>query len=425
MYDEEFSKLNTSSPTEAISALTIETGIEEFKRKFNFNGVSNTEKSFNRAISVFCEYIRSETSRNNVSMTTSLLDIPETLYADFVTWLGKATYDTEYRQHLKGKPSPSPAIVTSFAAYSRSTINLYSQAVKRMFYFWIDRKLSKDVDLGSISRSSGTKSSKSDNVSNTRALDVSRDFGARMIASAADSTRSLAGTGANTRINRLNALRAECLIRVLCDTGLRASDVALLNREQIENIKLALSKARDEDESARAKIIEVQMVKTGKKAICYLSEDTLKSIDTYLDCRKDSSPWLFIQHGKNGTIKGSTGGYSRFVKRKDRKTGQMKDFARKGYGAPLCLNTIWRIVKNVSLNADCGDDEYKSTHALRHWFAQRMRDLNVPIPDVQAALGHARVETTIKIYAPLPVVRNIASGVDKIHEEINGAGEEL
>ncbi|MHB8089016.1 MAG: tyrosine-type recombinase/integrase, partial [Anaerolineaceae bacterium] len=46
------------------------------------------------------------------------------------------------------------------------------------------------------------------------------------------------------------------------------------------------------------------------------------------------------------------------------------------------------------------NSDYVSTHAVRHWLAQYMRDNNVPLTEIQEALGHSNLEITRAIYAP-------------------------
>jgi integrase len=56
---------------------------------------------------------------------------------------------------------------------------------------------------------------------------------------------------------------------------------------------------------------------------------------------------------------------------------------------------------------DPGRDQFVSTHAFRHWHAQRLIDLGASIDQVQAVLGHARAQTTKDVYAPEPNVAEI------------------
>lgn len=82
---------------------------------------------------------------------------------------------------------------------------------------------------------------------------------------------------------------------------------------------------------------------------------------------------------------------------------------RRGYGARLGPGSVRRIVVDLAKRAgyDPGHDEFISTHAFRHWHAQRLIDLGASIDEVQAILGHARAQTTKDVYAPEPNVAQI------------------
>lgn len=47
-------------------------------------------------------------------------------------------------------------------------------------------------------------------------------------------------------------------------------------------------------------------------------------------------------------------------------------------------------------------DEFVSSHAYRHWNAQRLIDLGASINEVQSILGHAQAQTMKDVYAPEP-----------------------
>ena len=68
-----------------------------------------------------------------------------------------------------------------------------------------------------------------------------------------------------------------------------------------------------------------------------------------------------------------------------------------------------RIVVSLAKKAsyDPRRDQFVSTHAFRHWHAQRLIDLGASIDEVQSVLGHARAQTTKDVYAPEPNVAQI------------------
>jgi len=63
---------------------------------------------------------------------------------------------------------------------------------------------------------------------------------------------------------------------------------------------------------------------------------------------------------------------------------------------------------------DPGRDQFVSSHAFRHWHAQRLIDLGASIDEVQSVLGHARAQTTKDVYAPEPNVAQILEWEEKI-----------
>jgi integrase len=136
----------------------------------------------------------------------------------------------------------------------------------------------------------------------------------------------------------------------------------------------------------------------------------LAVIDTYLKERNDASPWLFIQHGRTGAPPRkrilSTEAYRR---------------RRRGYGARLSQGSVRRIVVELAKKAgyDPEKDQFVSTHAFRHWHAQRLIDLGASIDQVQAVLGHARAQTTKDVYAPEPNVSEILRWEEEVQRNRN------
>jgi integrase len=140
------------------------------------------------------------------------------------------------------------------------------------------------------------------------------------------------------------------------------------------------------------------MAKTRLAAHIVLGEETLAAIDEYLNERSDDSPWLFIQHGRTGTPS----------RKRDLSTEAYRR-RRRGYGARLGPGSVRRIVVSLAKKAgyDPRRDQFVSTHAFRHWHAQRLIDLGASIDEVQSILGHARAQTTKDVYAPEPNVAQI------------------
>jgi integrase len=140
------------------------------------------------------------------------------------------------------------------------------------------------------------------------------------------------------------------------------------------------------------------MAKTGLAAHVVLGDATLVAICAYLEERADASPWLFIQHGRTGA-----------PPKKRRLSAEAYRRRRRGYGARLGPGSVRRIVIRLAKRAgyDPEKDQFISTHAFRHWHAQRLIDLGASIDQVQSVLGHARAQTTKDVYAPEPNISQI------------------
>ncbi len=144
-------------------------------------------------------------------------------------------------------------------------------------------------------------------------------------------------------------LRDKAILEMLFSTGLRVSELAGLQIEQI-NLK------RDEF-TVRGK--------GDKPRLVFLSASAKDAIRAYLKKRKDPSPFIFISH----------------------------DRAKKGRepGA-LTPRSIQRIVEKYSKMA--GITKKITPHTLRHTFATDLLLSGADIRSVQSMLGHASITTT-------------------------------
>ncbi|MCX6054206.1 MAG: site-specific integrase [Chloroflexi bacterium] len=91
------------------------------------------------------------------------------------------------------------------------------------------------------------------------------------------------------------------------------------------------------------------------------------------------------------------------------------------------LPTVWRIVRSVASAAGYKQedvDRFTSPHALRHWFAQNLRDDLVPLDVIQAGLGHSNLETTREIYAPFPNLKPMVDSLNRLLPRGNGPNDE-
>lgn len=390
--------------------LTIEEGIEAFISEFDFHGRDNTRRAYLRSVSLFREYLESadgSCQTTDITPISLLSEIPDTLFAGFMSWLRKQTYLVERKpkngpELEKGLPSPSRK------KYSNATINLYETALQRMFQFWRVRNwlTFSEISQKEVAKASGITLSKKDRSFNRRASAVPEDFGLVLLRTARENVDITLNDKNASRAERLEALRAQCLVHVMMASGLRASDTAALTIRDVE-----LARSLDG-------YLMITMKKTHAQAYCYFSTPVFESIDAYLNERNDRSPWLFIQHGRSGKTRTGTSDY-------------FANNTIKGYGAPISTTTVWRIVHSVAAAAGYSNKEdnlFISPHAIRHWFAQSLRAADVPIDDIQSALGHASSETTKTVYAPLPNLKRliqVQSEIQKTADQQSKKGGKL
>ena len=147
----------------------------------------------------------------------------------------------------------------------------------------------------------------------------------------------------------LVALRDRAVLETLFSTGLRVSELARLEIEDI-NIK------RDEFTVTG---------KGGKRRIVFLSDRARGAIKAYLDKRIDTSPFLFVSHDRAKTTRHDEG---------------------------LTPRSIQRIVDGHARHA--GITKRVTPHTMRHTFATDLLRGGADIRSVQAMLGHASITTT-------------------------------
>lgn len=167
-------------------------------------------------------------------------------------------------------------------------------------------------------------------------------------------------------------LRDKALLELLFSTGLRVSEITMLERD--------IDFSKDEI-SVRGKGDKVRVV--------FLSEDAKKSIEAYVAARKDMETALFIQ-------------MSHFLG-EERNTTSRRISAR----------SIERIVKHYAVKA--GISRKVTPHIIRHSFATDLLHNGADLRSVQALLGHAHIGTT-QIYTHVtdPHLR-------KVHKEFHNA----
>jgi site-specific recombinase XerD len=177
--------------------------------------------------------------------------------------------------------------------------------------------------------------------------------------------------------SRLIAYRDKAILELFFSTGLRVSELANLEKEDV-NIK------RDEF-TVRGK---------GKKTrVVFLSDSSKYWIAEYTKLRGDLNPNLFISHDE-------------ISKKKEKKGG--KDFTYN----PLTPRSIQRIVQGYAKMA--GITKHVSPHTLRHSFATDLLRNGADIRSVQTMLGHSSITTT-QIYTHVT-----DSQLRNIHKNFHG-----
>lgn len=153
-------------------------------------------------------------------------------------------------------------------------------------------------------------------------------------------------------VHTLDGLRDKAILELLFSTGLRVSELALLNRDQINLNRL-----------------EFGIVgKGGKERVVFISHESAAWLDRYLTNRDDDFKPLFIRY--QGKV----------------------DSEDNGEKMRLSTRSIERIVeKYVKF---CGLSVKATPHTLRHNFATDLLINGADIRSVQEMLGHSNISTT-------------------------------
>ena len=333
------------------NTLRISQAIKSFFSEFQFPLESkNTRRTYKTALTKFEEYAK----QSNL-LSTDLSFIDPSIVSLFGAWL-IAQGLTEYTQ------------------------NIYESALRRALNYWrIKGWITFSRDIEKETRMAMRIKSKKGGFSvSSRVGRVPEDFGDRM-AQVVDS-QSLSD---KSRLQRLNLLRSQALIHLLRATGLRIGDVCRFTKSDFRDAK------------SRGGYFTLPMQKTGTLAHCFLGEEAIHVLDRYLKERSDSSPWIFIQHGRSGKVRPGTPQFFRSTVR--------------GYGSKISPKTAWEIIRGIGLQAyGQQTTQFISPHAFRHWHAQSLLRAGARLEDVQSVLGHANPVITKQIYAPEPDLSRIS-----------------
>jgi len=296
------------------------------------------------------------------------------------------SYSKAFNLLSKDLSTIDPSIVSLFGAWliaqglTEYTQNIYESALRRALNYWrIKGWITFSSDTEKETRMAmRIKSKKGNFLVSSRVGRVPEDFGNRM-AQVADAL-PLPEQG---RLERLNVLRVRSLVHLLRATGLRIGDVCRFTKSDLRDAK------------TRGGYFTLPMQKTGTLAHCFLGEETVHILDSYLQERSDSSPWVFIQHGRTGKTRPGTPQFFRSTVR--------------GYGSKISPKTAWELIRSIGLQAyGRKTTQFISPHAFRHWHAQSLIHAGARLEDVQSVLGHANPVITKQIYAPEPDLSRIS-----------------
>lgn len=154
--------------------------------------------------------------------------------------------------------------------------------------------------------------------------------------------------------SKKNGHRDTAILETLYSTGLRVSELANLNREQVD-LKRCEFMVRG---------------KGAKPRIVFLSKRAVEAIENYLKCRNDNFKPLFINDGR----------------------GQKKEDVLDDRQQRLTTVSIENIVRKYALKA--GIIKKVTPHTLRHSYATSLLQNGADIRSVQEMLGHSSITTT-------------------------------
>lgn len=151
-----------------------------------------------------------------------------------------------------------------------------------------------------------------------------------------------------------NGHRDNAILETLYSTGLRVSELANLNREQVD-----------------LKRREFMVRGKGRKPrIVFLSKKAAEAISIYLKCRDDNFSPLFINNGR----------------------GQKNEDILDEQKRRLTTVSIEKVVRKYALKA--GIIKKVTPHTLRHSYATQLLMNGADIRSVQEMLGHSSITTT-------------------------------
>ena len=168
----------------------------------------------------------------------------------------------------------------------------------------------------------------------------------------------------------LIGLRDKAIIEMLFSTGLRVSELAKLQIDQV-NVKRNEFTVKG---------------KGSKHRIAFMSDEAKDAVKAYLAAREDTSPHLFVGHDRAK--------------------------AARGVATAISSRSIQRTVEKYAMEA--GITKRITPHVLRHTFATDLLRNGADIRSVQSMLGHESITTT-QIYTHVT-----DKELGKIHKKFHG-----
>lgn len=179
-------------------------------------------------------------------------------------------------------------------------------------------------------------------------------------------------------LNKRSGIRDRAILETLFSTGLRVSELAKLNRDDV-NLESG----------------EFTVIGKGRKArTVYLSPVARDWIRRYINLRRDDFKPLFVRYsGKN-----------------------MEENDFDGESLRLTPRSVQRLLKKYVLNA--GISINATPHTLRHTYATDLLRNGADLRSVQELLGHSSVSTT-QIYTHI-TNRQLKNVHKQFHKDIDG-----
>ncbi len=153
----------------------------------------------------------------------------------------------------------------------------------------------------------------------------------------------------------LNILRNRAIMHTLYSSAGRISEVAALNRADVE-------------EGYREETLIVG--KGGKARPIYFTDEARATIRAYLAARQDNVSALFVNH-------------------------HVRDLSKR---ARLSKKSIWQVVKEAGRSVGVPE---VTPHYFRHYRGSVLLEAGLSLPEVQQILGHESIQTTRRIYIHL------------------------